>query len=84
MPAVQVELVLLFVTLLIVLISYIKRRNTAQGLCLGYGLSVFVSEFMYERIGTVTVMGLTVIQIIAIVLIATGAVYIRKLYDDIK
>ena len=84
LPAVQVELVLLFVTLLIVLISYIKRRNTAPGLCIGYGLSVFVSEFMYERIGTVTVMGLTVIQIIAIVLIATGAVYIRKLYDDIK
>ena len=84
MPAVQVELIMLFITLILVLISYIKKRNTASVMCIGYGVSVFVSEFMYDRIGTVTVMGLTVIQLIAIALISTGAAYTRTMSVNVK
>ena len=78
MPALQTELILLLITLVMVVFFYIKKRNTAPVLCIGYGISVFVSEFMFERIGTVTVLGLTIIQIIAAALFITGLVFIYR------
>ena len=84
MPALQTELILLLITLALVLFFYIKRRNTAPVLCIGYGISVFVSEFMFERLGTVTVFGLTIIQIIAAALITTGLVIIYRSNSLVK
>ena len=78
MPAVQTELVLLAMTTALVIYAYIRKRNTAPVLCIGYGISVFVAEFMYERIGTVAIFGLTLIQLLALALIATGVVYVEK------
>ena len=75
MPAVQTELFLLAVTAALVIYAYIRKRNAAAVLSIGYGVSVFVSEFMYERIGTVAILGLTLIQLLAILLIATGVIY---------
>jgi len=75
-PALQTELILLFITAVLTVIMYINKKNTAPVFCIGYGVSVFAAEFMYYRAGQVTVFGLTAFQMIAIALIAAGLMFI--------
>lgn len=75
MPAVQTELVISLITFIAVIALYIKKRSAFGVFCIGYGTAVFIAEFMYENIGTVMLMGMTMIQIIALILVVTGVIY---------
>ena len=76
-PAVYTELLITFLTIAVIVPLHLKKKNTAHIFCIGYGLSVFISEFMYDRAGTVTLFGLTAIQICALALMILGLVFLR-------
>lgn len=74
-PAVHTELILNLVTFLLVMIMYKKRKNAFSVFCAGYGTAVFTSEFMYDKTGTVSIAGLSALQLLSLILIATGVIY---------
>ncbi len=78
-PAVHTELIIAAVTLAVVTVLYIKRRNAFSVFCIGYALALFIAEFMYDNTGTVKIAGLTVVQILAVIIAAVGIIYkLRK------
>ena len=74
-PAVHTEIIISTITLIFVIIMYKKRKNAFSVFCIGYGIAVFIAEFMYDRAGTVSIAGLTAIQLLAAGLIITGIIY---------
>ena len=74
-PAVHTELIISTITLIFIIIMYKKRKSVFSVFCVGYGLAVFIAEYMYDRAGTVSIVGLTAIQLLAVCLITIGIVY---------
>lgn len=74
-PAVQTELTIEIITLIISIPLYIKRKNVFSVFCIGYAVALLIAECMYDSAGTVRIMGLTVIQQLAIILLIIGVVY---------
>lgn len=81
-PAVWVELVITLAVFAAVAAAYVKRRGAAPIYCAGYGFAVFVSEFLYDQTGALNVSGLSAIQLCALALMLTGAVYTGILTDE--
>lgn len=75
-PAVHTELILSLITLVIVIALYAKRKNAFSVFCIGYSTALLIAEFMYDSVGTVKIFGLTVVQILAVAVLATGIIYL--------
>lgn len=76
-PSLWIELILLFITLILVLITYFKKQNSITVCTLGYALSVFTAEFTYDRTGALIICGLSVIQYLAVILGIIALLYYR-------
>ncbi len=74
-PAVHTELIISLITLAIVIILYIKRKNAFSAFCIGYSIALFIAEFMYDSTGTVKISGLTVVQLLAVAVLAKGIIF---------
>lgn len=74
-PAVYTEIAISIVTLIIAAVMYQKRKNVFSVYCIGYAIALFAAEFMYDSSGTVKIMDLTVIQLLAILVFVTGIIY---------
>lgn len=66
-PAVYAELLGLFITLILSLGAYFKK-NTFRVFGIGYSVSIFIAEFMYDQTGHVMICGLSAVQILALLL----------------
>lgn len=70
MPAVYTEMVITAIAFAVGIVMFIRKRNVFVIFGIGYPLAVFVSEFMYDRMGSVYVCGLTGAQWLALLLAA--------------
>ena len=56
------------------LFMYKKGKNIFLFTMAGFGISIFISEFLMDKSGTITYMNLTVIQYFALLLIGGTAI----------
>lgn len=87
-PAVYVELIGMIITLVLTVNAYLKRKNAFKTFGIGYSVSVFTAEFMYDQTGHIMICNLSAVQILALVLVLiscfSGEKQIHKLSDRRK
>lgn len=83
-PAQMFEIVGMVLLFTVLYIFYKKGKSITEGFEIGFGVVIFLSEFMMDVSGTIQIAGLTIVQYAAVLLIIIGIVTCMKRVNHTK